>query len=95
MRPRTRGLIFGVLFAGALLLGCGLGRTKCTSSAECNAGEICGGLGNGPFQCLKACATSADCGVGMTCTNVNSADCLECGVITTACVTETVTLPGK
>jgi len=62
-----------------LLLGCGLGRTKCTSSAECNAGEICGGLGNGPFQCLKACATSADC--------------LECGVITTACVTETVTLP--
>jgi len=90
MRLRTPGFIFSLLGACILLAGCGLGRTKCTSSAECNAGEICGGLGNGPFQCLKACATSADCGVGMTCTNVNSADCLECGQITMACVAEAV-----
>ena len=89
MRARRHRLILGLLGACALMLGCGLGRQKCTSSAECNAGEICGGLGNNPFECLKACRTTADCGVGTTCTAVNSADCLECGVITMACFPNT------
>jgi len=84
-----------IFFLCGFMLLAGCGRTKCTSSAECNAGQICGGLGNGPFQCLKACATSGDCGVGMACTAVNSADCLECGVITMACIAETPQLPGE
>jgi len=66
--------------------GAGCARAKCTSSAECKAGEVCGGASNESFQCLKACATGSDCPSGTTCANVTSADCTECGNLSSACV---------
>jgi hypothetical protein len=70
-----RFLVVGVL----LLAAAGCGRSKCTSSAECNGGYVCGAPHDQAFQCLHACATDADCGAGTACEPVSSADCTECG----------------
>jgi len=96
MRARRRGIGFSFLSLCALLFASpGCAREKCTSSAECQTGEICAGPGTGPFHCLAPCATNADCGTGTTCTAVTSADCPECDVVTLACVDETPHLPGR
>ncbi len=80
---RLRPLCVLLLLAGA---AAGCGRAKCTSSAECKAGEVCAGAGKDSFQCLKACGTGSDCPSGTTCANVTSADCTECGDLSSACV---------
>ena len=82
---------FMLLFAAA-----GCGRSKCTSSAECLGGQICGAPKNGDFQCLRACMTDADCGGGTVCGAVTSADCTECGEgSASACVPATGDAAGQ
>jgi hypothetical protein len=80
-RARARGFGLVVAIACCLLLPAwiGCGRSKCTSSAECLGGQLCGGPPGGPFECLRACATDANCGAGQACQAVTSADCTECG----------------
>jgi hypothetical protein len=73
------------LLLACLVLFAGCARTKCTSSAECGGGQICGAPGDAPFQCLRACMTDADCGARAACTPVTSADCTECD-LSLACV---------
>ena len=74
-----------LLIACLLLVCAGCARAKCTSSAECGGGQICGAPGDAPFRCLRACMTDADCGAGVACTPVTSADCTECD-LSLACV---------
>ena len=58
----------------------------CKSSAECAAGEICGGVGTGPYYCLKDCSETGECPLGATCESVANADCLVCREVTKACL---------
>ena len=78
MRAMRVGL--GIIMTCLLLAArAGCTRAKCTSSAECAGGQICGAPTNGSFQCLRACITDTDCGARAVCEAVTSADCTECG----------------
>jgi hypothetical protein len=78
MRAMRVGL---AVITACLLLAAGAGctRAKCTSSAECQGGQICGAPGKEAFQCLRACMSDMDCGGGTVCGAVTGADCTECG----------------
>ena len=65
----------------------------CTSSATCEAGEVCGGAGSGPYHCLKDCTADGACPLGHECVGVTNADCPVCRVETNACVARTPDLP--
>jgi hypothetical protein len=91
---RFRGGFLG-LCALLLVAGAGCRSEKCTSSAECTDGEICAGPSNGPFQCLRTCTMDSDCAAGASCASVTNADCIECDIVTLACVQPTVKLPGR
>ena len=65
----------------------------CTSSAECNAGEICAGPGAGPYHCLLDCTQEDRCPFGFQCVGLTSADCPVCHVETNACVGRSPHLP--
>ena len=86
----------GFLSACVLLLAvswAGCSDETCKSSAECNAGEVCGGAGSGPFHCLKNCTADGVCPLAYECRGVTNADCPTCDVITNACVARSP-LPG-
>jgi len=77
-----------VLAAIVLVVACNGSPSKssCTSSQQCQAGEVCGGEQNGPYHCLASCPDGRICSEGFVCQSVASADCPTCRVETLACV---------
>lgn len=68
------------------LVGAGCESKTCTSSLECADDALCAGAGSGPYHCFKKCDADGGCAPNFTCSDVTSADCPTCDVVTRACV---------
>ena len=88
-QARSRGGRLGFLSLCLLLLAwTGCEPETCTASAECAAGQLCGGAGTGPYHCLADCTDDGKCASGFQCVGVTSADCPVCQVVTNACIAD-------
>lgn len=70
-----------------LVAGTGCNDEKiCKSGLDCEANQICAGTYPGPYHCLAACSTEATCPTGFRCEAVDTPVCIQCDVVTRACV---------
>src|SRR5689334_16042484 len=85
-----RALRVGILstcLTSLLLLGSACDDEKtCSSGLDCAAGQICAGTYPGPYHCFRACSAEGTCPTGLRCETVDTPVCIQCDVVTRACV---------
>lgn len=68
-------------------LGCGnSSHPQCAKSIDCKSSEVCIIPTKGDDQCIPRCSDDGGaCQPGYVCSNVNTADCPFCTVVTLGC----------